>query len=64
MRKTLSGLLALALVLVTTGCGSYLRDAALEGWMDFISGSVSGSLTALAPAADLITKFLWSGVLG
>ena len=64
MRKTLSGLSALALVLVAAGCGTDLRDAALAGWMDFISGSVSGSLTSLAPAADLITKFLWSGVLG
>ena len=36
-------------------CSTDFRDAALAGLLDFVSGTVTDSLTALAPVADAIS---------
>jgi len=36
------------------GCATDLRDAALAGWMDFLSGSVTEGLGTILPVDEII----------
>ena len=46
----------LALPLMSWGCSaSDVRDALVAGAMDFVSGTISDTLTALLPIADTIS---------
>jgi len=50
--KNLGKLSTVGLVLANVGCSSELRDAAVGGVLDFITGTITESITAALPVAD------------
>lgn len=42
-------------------CVTDFRDAAVTGAMDFVSGSISNTMTAAWPLAELLTRY-WNAV--
>jgi hypothetical protein len=54
MRKVLFTLLILTSIIVGSGCQAVLRDAAWDGISAFVSDTISQSLEALFPLAQIL----------
>lgn len=55
--KTTVMTLTAALLAVSAGCTN-LRETALAGWLDFVSGSVTDALTTVAPVGNWLAAAL------